>query len=178
MTASKGWSSRKCKRAGLSEVKSCNNDAWSDVAGKRVSPRAATVPVVPMASTESKRPTKPFAGAPACLEIFVSEFDLTRRRLNPLGFWAFSHAPDQGKIPREANDATNPANPATRSSSSNAPKRENIGRPQSATAQREAFENDEDTTGKEGRLSRGCSIVLSQAPAPQFMLRSMDATFV
>jgi hypothetical protein len=86
------------------------------------------------------------------LESFVSEFDLTRSKLDPLGFRAFSHAHDQGKIPREANDATNPANPATRSSSSNAPKRENIGRPQTATAQREAFENDEDTTRKEGKL--------------------------
>jgi hypothetical protein len=55
-------------------------------------------------------------------------------------------------MPREANDATNPAKPATRSSSSNAPKRENIGRLQTATAQREAFENDEDTTRKEGKL--------------------------
>jgi hypothetical protein len=57
MTARTGWSSRKCKRAGLSEVKSCNTDTRSDVAGKSVSPRAAAVPVIPMASTASKPTT-------------------------------------------------------------------------------------------------------------------------
>lgn len=34
MIARMGWSSRKCKRAGPAEVKSCSTDAWSDVAGK------------------------------------------------------------------------------------------------------------------------------------------------